>query len=61
MTTTQFKKLEKLATDSARYARKALQKSEEFDLYASILEYKEGKVKEYPSVAAIIRAAKHAR
>ncbi len=61
MTAMQLKKLERLANESARYAEKALAKSREFDLYASILEYKMGKVKEYPSVAAMFRAAKRAR
>jgi len=61
MTATQLKKLERLANESARYAKKALAKSREFELYASVLEYKAGKVKEYPSVAAMFRAAKRDR
>jgi len=58
MTATQLKKLERLANESARYARKALAKSEEFELYASILEYKAGKVKSHRSAREMIRAAK---
>ncbi len=60
-TAMQIKNLEKIAQQSVRYAHKALKKSEEFELYRSIFEYKTGQVKEYPSVAAIIRAAKRSR
>lgn len=58
MTTTQFKKAEKLAEASRRYARKSLEKSRELEIYLSILDYKAGRVLEFPSVRAIIRAAK---
>lgn len=60
MTTKEIKKAEKIASESARYARKAIQKSDELQTYLSILEYKAGKVKEYSSVQAITRAAKRA-
>ena len=61
MTALQLKRAEKLAEASQRYARKSLQKSEELETYLSVLEYKAGRVKEYPSVAAIFRAAKRVR
>ncbi len=60
MTTVEIKRAEKIASESMRYARKALQKSNELQTYLSMLEYKAGKTKTYPSVQAIIRAAKHA-
>lgn len=50
MTTAQIKRLEKLATESMQYARKAMQKSEAFEAYASYLDYKAGKVKKYRSI-----------
>gem|GEM_PF-1155813 len=58
MTTAQLRKAEKLAETSRRYAHKSLQKSRELETYLSILDYKAGRVKEYPSVDAIFRAAK---
>ena len=60
MTTIEIRRAEKIASESARYARKALQKSDELQTYLSMLEYKTGKTKTYPSVRAIIRAAKGA-
>ncbi len=41
-----------------RYARKALQKSEEFEAYASYLEYKAGKIKKYRSVNDLFKKLK---
>lgn len=58
MTTSQIKKAEKIASESMRYARKAIQKTDELQTYLSMLEYKVGKTKTYPSVRAIICAAK---
>jgi hypothetical protein len=58
MTTTELKKVEKLAEASRRYAHKSLQKSRELEIYLSVLDYKAGRVKEYPSIDAIFRAAK---
>jgi hypothetical protein len=60
MTTAQIKKAEKIASESMRYARKAIQKTGELEAYLSFIEYKAGKTKAYPSVRAIIRAAKRA-
>jgi len=59
MTTAQLKKAEKLAEASRHYAHKSLQKSRELEIYLSILDYRAGRVKEYPSINAIFRAAKH--
>ncbi len=58
MTTTQMKRIEKLAEASRRYAKKSLEKSRELEIYLSILDYKAGRVKEYSSVDAMFRAAK---
>lgn len=58
MTTAQMKKAEKLAEASKRYARKSLEKSRELEIYLSILDYKAGRVLEFPSARAITRAAK---
>jgi len=60
MTTIQLKKAERLAEASKRYAQKSLQKSRDLDIYLSILEYKAGRVQEFPSVHAITLAAKRA-
>jgi len=58
MTTLELKKMEKIASESMRYARKSLKKSRELEIYLSVLDYKAGRVKEYASVDAIFRAAK---
>lgn len=58
MTTQQIKKLGEIASQSMRYARKAMQKSEEFEAYVSYLEYKAGKVKKYRSVNDLFKKLK---
>jgi hypothetical protein len=58
MTATEIKKLEKLANESARYARKALQKSDEMEAYLSVLEHKAGKTKKYRSVDELFKKLK---
>jgi hypothetical protein len=60
MTITDLKKIEKLASESARYAQKSLRKSDELELYLSMLEYKTGNVKMYRSAKDLIRTAKRA-
>ena len=60
MTTADTKRIEKLAAESARLARKALQKTDELEAYLSLLEFKAGKVHEYPSVAALMRKVRSA-
>jgi hypothetical protein len=58
MTATQIKRLEKIASESVRYARKAMQKSDEMRAYLSALEYKAGKTKEFRSVDDLFRRLK---
>ncbi len=53
-----MKKAEKLAEASRRYAQKSLAKSRELDLYLSILDYKAGRVVEFPNARSITRAAR---
>jgi hypothetical protein len=60
MTTADTKRIEKLAAESARLARKALKKSDEVEAYLSLLEFKAGKLREYPSVAALMRKVRSA-
>ncbi len=60
MTTVEMRKAEKLAEESRRYAQKSLEKSRELEAYLSILDYKAGRVTEYPSARAITAAAKRA-
>ena len=60
MTTMELKKAEKLAEASRRYAQKSLEKSRELEIYLSVLDYKAGRVQEFPSVRAITLAAKRA-
>jgi len=58
MTTAQIKKAEKIASESMRYARKALQKTDELEAYLSMLEYKSGKVRKYRSVGELFKRLK---
>ncbi|OGM90752.1 MAG: hypothetical protein A3D64_02540 [Candidatus Wildermuthbacteria bacterium RIFCSPHIGHO2_02_FULL_49_9] len=58
MTTVELKKIEKIATESAAFARRALSKSNELEAYLSMLEYRAGKVRKYPSVDALFKKLK---
>ena len=60
MTTADTKRIEKIARESAALARKALKKTNELEGYLSLLEYKAGKVREYPSAAALMRKVRSA-
>jgi hypothetical protein len=60
MTTADAKRIEKIARESAALARKTLKKTNELEAYLSLLEYKAGKVREYPSVAALMRKVRSA-
>ena len=51
MSTADTKRAEKLARQSAEFARKALQKSEELQAYLSLLEYRAGKTHQHKSVS----------
>lgn len=54
----ELKKAERIASESVKYARKSLQKSDELEAYLSMLEYRAGKVRTYRSARELIRAAK---
>jgi hypothetical protein len=58
MTTSQIKKIEQMARQSASFAKKALQKSNDLNVLLSLLQHKEGKVKSYRSVPELFRTLK---
>ena len=58
MTTKEVRKLEKIADESMRYARKAVAKSEEFYTVLSLMEAKAGKVKQFTSASALFKRLK---
>jgi hypothetical protein len=60
MTAADTKNIEKLAAESARLARKALQKSDELETYLGLLDYRAGKVREIKSVGAYFRTLRGA-
>jgi len=55
MTNTQIKKIEKIAHESSVFARKALKKSNELQVFLSLLDYKSGKVNSHRSVDELFR------
>ena len=58
MTTSQIKKMEKIAEESAIYARKSLAKSDELYALVSLFEANAGKVYRYASVEDVFRKLK---
>lgn len=58
MTTVELKKIEKIATESATFARRALAKSNELEVYLSLLEYRAGNTRKYRSVDALFKKLK---
>ena len=60
MTAQETKNIEKLAAESARLARKALQKSAELEAYLGLLDYRAGMVREIKSVGAFFRSLRGA-
>lgn len=58
MTNIQIKKIEKMARESSLFARKALKKSNELQVFLSLLEYKCGKTNSYRSVGELFRKLK---
>lgn len=58
MTALELQKIEKIATESATLARKALRKSDELEAYLSLLEYRTQKVRTHKSVDALFRKLK---
>ena len=60
MTTTQIQKIQKIASESASLAERALRKSNELEAYLSMLEYKAGNTNMYKSVRQIFKKVKRA-
>ena len=60
MTTAQMQRIQKIATESASLARKALRKSNELEAYLSLFEYKAGNVRSYKTVREIFKKIKRA-
>ncbi len=58
MTTIELQKIEKIAAESAAFARRALSKSNELEAYLSLLEYRAGKVRKYKSVNTLFKKLK---
>ncbi len=55
MSTVELRKIEKIASESAVFARRALRKSDELEAYLSLLEYRVGKVRKHKSVNALFK------
>lgn len=55
MTNTQIKKIEKIARESSIFARKALKKSNELQVFLSLIDYKSGKINSHRSVDELFR------
>jgi hypothetical protein len=60
MTTADTKRIEKIARESADFARKSLQKSNELEAYLGFLDYRAGKVREIKSVRGHFRSLRGA-
>lgn len=60
MTATQIQRIQKIASESASLAKRALRKSNELEAYLSLLEYKAGNVRAHASVKELFRKIKRA-
>jgi len=60
MTTAQIQKIQKIATESASLAKRALRKSNELEAYMSLLEYRAGNVRAHASVKELFKKIKRA-
>ena len=58
MTTKQIQKIEKMASESLKYAAQAMKKSQELQSVLSLMEYSTGKKKEHSSVDSIFKKLK---
>lgn len=58
MTVLEMQKIEKIAAQSAAFARRALHKSNELEAYLSLFEYRAGKAKKHGSVNALFKKLK---
>ena len=60
MSTADTKRIEKIARESAKLARKSLKKSNELEAYLGLLDYRAGKVREIKSIPAFFRSLRGA-
>ena len=60
MTTAQIQRIQKIASESASLAKKALRKSNELEAYLSLLEYRAGTTRSYTSVRDLFRKIRRA-
>ena len=58
MSIVELQKIEKIAAESAAFARMALSKSNELEAYLSLLEYRAGKIRKHKSVNTIFKKLK---
>jgi hypothetical protein len=58
MTNLQIKKIEKMARESTVFAKKALKKSNELQVFLSLLECKSGKINSHKSIDELFRKLK---
>ncbi len=58
MSDAEIKKINKIASDSISFAKKAMQRANELQAYLSLLDYKFGKTNSYKSVKEIFKKLK---
>lgn len=58
MSEMEIKKINKIATDSVNYAKKAMQRANELQAYLSLVDFKFGKTNSYRSVKDILKKLK---
>ena len=58
MSEVEIKKINKIATDSVNYAKKAMLRANELQTHLSLLDYKFGKTNSYQSVKDIFKKLK---
>jgi len=58
MTTKEIRKIEKMANESLKYARRSLAKSNELQVILSLMEAKAGKVKRFTSASSLFKRLK---
>lgn len=58
MTIKQIQKIEKIANQSVKYARQAIEKSEELQGLLSLMDYKQGRKNKYLSIDRLFKKIK---
>ncbi len=58
MTTKQMQKIERMAMDSIKHAREAVKKSDELQIFLSLMEYKQGMKNRHLSVSTMFKKLK---